>query len=88
MHHTLAKKNNFRISYIVHTPNDKYENFVTTHQEAAAKCILTKHNPNVEFLGVKNSMEKWDNLTKYLYLKEEIQPTPILSQINKNQKFC
>ena len=26
-----------------HTPNDKYENFVNAHQEAAAKCIPTKH---------------------------------------------
>ena len=24
------------------TPNDEYENFVNAHQEAAAKCILTK----------------------------------------------
>ena len=24
------------------TPNDKYENFVTAHIEAAAECILTK----------------------------------------------
>ena len=25
------------------TPNDEYENFINTHLEATAKCILTKH---------------------------------------------
>ena len=26
-----------------HIPNDKYENFVNAHLEAAAECIPTKH---------------------------------------------
>ena len=26
----------------MHTPNDKYENFVDAHLEAAAECIPTK----------------------------------------------
>ena len=25
-----------------HTPNDEYENFVTTHREVTAECIPTK----------------------------------------------
>ena len=31
-----------------HTPNDEYENFITTHMEAAAECILTKPRANIE----------------------------------------
>ena len=27
------------------TPNDEYENFVTTHMEAAAECIATQPRP-------------------------------------------
>ena len=44
-----------------HTLNDKYENFVTTHLEAAAECIPT--GPKVKSWVPKESTavkEKWD----------------------------
>ena len=37
------KFNSFQATFERHTPNDEYENFVTTHLEAAAaECIPTK----------------------------------------------
>ena len=43
-----------------HNPNDAYKNFITTHIEAAAKCILTKPKAKCrvpwELVAVK---EKW-----------------------------
>ena len=35
-----------------HTPNDKYENFVNVHLEAAAECIPTKPRVPWETLAV------------------------------------
>ena len=40
------------------TPNDKYENFINVHMEAAAECIPTKHRVPWETLAVR---KKWDN---------------------------
>ena len=44
--YVLALRNKFdalREKIEIRTPNDKYDNFVYAHIEAAAKCLITKH---------------------------------------------
>ena len=56
-----------------HTPNDKYENFVTNHIKAAAGCIQTKPKPKYRVLWESITVkEKWDNMKKYPYWIKEI----------------
>ena len=50
--YTLTVRNKFdtiQETSASHTLNDKYENFVTSHKEAAGECITTKPRPSVEF---------------------------------------
>ena len=49
-----------------HTLNDKYENFVTAHMEAAADCIPTKPRSKCRVLWESWVVrkKKWDNFKK------------------------
>ena len=58
-----------------HTPNDEYENFATTHIEAAAEWIQTKPSAKCRVLWETIAIrEKWDN-TKKLSLLNKRNPT-------------
>ena len=47
----INKLDTFQEKFERHTPNEEYENFVTAHIEAAAKCIIIKSRDKFEFHG-------------------------------------
>ena len=48
-----------------HTPNDKCENFITSHLEAAAECILTKARAKCRVLWESVAVRrKWEKVKK------------------------
>ena len=66
-----------------HTTNDKYENFVTTHIEAAAECITTKPRAKSRIhWESKVDREKRDNMKKASLLNK------ILNKKKTNKCQC
>ena len=69
-HYTVTLRNNLdtlQETFEKHTTNDEFENFITTHIEAAAECIPTK--PKAKYRVSWKSIavtEKRDNLKKIL----------------------
>ena len=70
-----------------HTPNDKHENFIHAHLEAAAECIPTKQRakPRVlwETLAVKKKHANMKTASKY----NRKNPTNINAQKLKKHKM-
>ena len=74
-----------------HTPNNKYENFITNHMQAAAvaECIWTKPRAKCrvtwESLVVR---KKWDSLKRHPYPLKETEEMPMHKNMRKpNQQI-
>ena len=67
-----------------HTLNDEYENFVTTHNEAAHECEPIKSSNNCRVIWESlAAMEKWDNMKKASLLNKETQKMPMHRNFRK-----
>ena len=62
------------------TPNDKYENFVNAHLEAATECIPTKQRPKLRVSWETLAVRKKDADVKITSLRNRRNPTNIKTQ--------
>ena len=60
--YTITLRNKFdTLQEISETLNDKYENFINAHTEAAAECIPTKLEFRVRHLQLRKNFKKHEN---------------------------